>query len=259
MNKQKHKVNTPSTNLQKSSVIFMQLGLILSLFVVYLTLEHKSFYKVKPIAEVVIEDNDSPIIPPKIIYEKPKPIVNKKIEKVVQKVVQVQKPSSDFEVVKDTKKEIEEAVLTTTDDDQDDVVKITSNDIQEVDNGETTDEIIPFFIIEIAPAFPSCKGSESEKKICFNEKMRKHINRKFNTDIARDLGLSPGKKRINVQFIIDKTGNITNIKVKAPHKRLEKEAKRIINLLPQMIPATQRLKHVKVRYNLPIIFNVEDY
>ena len=259
MSKQKHKVSTPSTNLQKSSVIFMQLGLILSLFVVYLTLEHESFYKVKPIAAIIMEEDDNPIIPPEIIFEKPKPIVNKKIEKVIQKVVQVQKPSSDFEVVKDTKKEIEEAVLATTDDDQDTIVKITSNDIQEVDDGETIDEIIPFIIIEIAPAFPSCKGSEAEKKVCFNEKMRKHINRKFNTDIAQDLGLSPGKKRINVQFIIDKTGNITNIRVKAPHKRLEKEAKRVVKLLPQMIPATQRLKHVKVRYNLPILFNVEDY
>ena len=255
MNKQKH---TPSTNLQKSSVIFMQLGLVLALFVVYLTLEHKSFYKVKSFAEVTIEDEDDPIIP--INYTIEKKVVKKTPKKIKTKIIPVQKPSSEFKVVEDkTKIKIEDVIPPTTDIDEETPIQPDVNNIEEVDPVEKTTEIIPFVIIEIAPAFPGCKGSEEEKRACFNEKMRKHINRKFDTDLAQDLGLSPGKKRINVQFIIDETGNITNVRVKAPHKRLEKEAKRVVKLLPQMIPATQRLKHVKVRYNLPILFNVEDY
>ena len=37
-------------------------------------------------------------------------------------------------------------------------------------------------------------------------------------------------------FIIDKDGTITNIQMRGPDKNLEVEAKRIISLLPQMIP-----------------------
>jgi protein TonB len=44
--------------------------------------------------------------------------------------------------------------------------------------------------------------------------------------------------------------------VKAPHARLEKEALRVIEALPKMTPGKQHLKPVKVKYTLPIIFEV---
>jgi len=43
-----------------------------------------------------------------------------------------------------------------------------------------------------------------------------------------------------MQFEIDKNGNIVNIKARAAHRRLEKEAKRVLLKLPQMEPAKQR-------------------
>jgi len=45
--------------------------------------------------------------------------------------------------------------------------------------------------------------------------------------------------------------------VKAPHKQLEKEAKRILKKLPQFTPGKQRRKSVKVKYTLPISFQIE--
>ena len=44
---------------------------------------------------------------------------------------------------------------------------------------------------------------------------------------------------------------------RAPHARLEKEAKRVVGLLPKMIPGKQRGRPVNVTYMLPISFNVE--
>ena len=41
-------------------------------------------------------------------------------------------------------------------------------------------------------------------------------------------------------------------------KGLEKEAQRVINLLPKMKPGKQRGKAVIVPYSLPIIFQVQD-
>ena len=88
-------------------------------------------------------------------------------------------------------------------------------------------------------------------------KIAKFISRKFNTDLAQSLGLSTGKQKIFTVFKIDKKGNIVDIKARAPHKRLQEEAIRVINLLPKMEPGMQRKKPVVVKYALPITFSIE--
>jgi protein TonB len=58
-------------------------------------------------------------------------------------------------------------------------------------------------------------------------------------------------------FTIDKNGEISDVRARAPHKRLEEEAKRIIyRYLPKVIPGKQKGKAVAVKYSLPIVFNV---
>ena len=59
-------------------------------------------------------------------------------------------------------------------------------------------------------------------------------------------------------FKIDKRGNVTSVRARAPHPRLEKEAVRVIKLLPKFEPGKQRGKAVIVPYSLPIIFQVQD-
>jgi len=88
--------------------------------------------------------------------------------------------------------------------------------------------------------------------------MAKHIQKNFNAALAQELGLSPGIKKIFIQFTISKTGDIINIKIRAPHKSLEKEAMRVMKLLPKMTPGMQRNRPVNVRYVQPIIFKVMD-
>jgi protein TonB len=90
-----------------------------------------------------------------------------------------------------------------------------------------------------------------------SEKLTKLIQRKFKTNLASDLGLS-GIQRIQTQFTIDKTGTIIDIKTRAPHPKLENEAERVINTIPEMQPGKQRDKAVGVRYVLPISFQVEN-
>ena len=64
-------------------------------------------------------------------------------------------------------------------------------------------------------------------------------------------------QRITTSFIIDKSGKIVNIRVRAPHPDLEKEAIRMINSLPIMQPGRQNGEAVSVSYLLPIIFQVQ--
>ena len=73
--------------------------------------------------------------------------------------------------------------------------------------------------------FPAAK-----KKKCMNQKIAKFIQRKFNQDLAADLGLS-GRQRISVIFKIDKRGNVTGVRARAPHPRLQKEAVKVVSLL----------------------------
>jgi protein TonB len=45
--------------------------------------------------------------------------------------------------------------------------------------------------------------------------------------------------------------------MRGPDKNLEKEAKRIISLLPQMIPGKQRGRPVRVPFSIPITFRLQ--
>ena len=117
---------------------------------------------------------------------------------------------------------------------------------------------VPFAVIENVPVFPGCeRGNNGQKRKCMSEKIARFVQKKFNTDLASDLGLT-GRQRISVIFKIDKSGNVTDVRARAPHPILEKEAQRVISLLPKMQPGKQRGKAVIVPYALPIIFQVQD-
>jgi len=135
--------------------------------------------------------------------------------------------------------------------------------IEVVEDEEEVEEVeedieVPFAVIENVPVFPGCdKGNNDAKKACMNKKMNDFIRKKFNTDLAQEVGLS-GIQQIRVFFKIDKTGDIVDVKVRAPHPSLEKEARRVIGILPKMKPGRQRGKAVRVPYYLPIKFQVQD-
>jgi len=128
-----------------------------------------------------------------------------------------------------------------------------------VEEDEAPPEDVPFAIIENPPIYPGCEGKpKSQQKKCLSSSITKLVNKKFNVDLAADLGLTPGRKRIFVMFKIDRHGKVVDIRARAPHKRLEKEAIRVISLIPRMTPGKQRGRAVGVKYSLPIVFNVED-
>ncbi|MCX7552131.1 energy transducer TonB [Xanthomarina sp. F2636L] len=122
---------------------------------------------------------------------------------------------------------------------------------QEVDRVVENVEV-PFAVVEHVPVFPGCEnGNNDDKKTCMNNTITAFLNKKFNKDIKTELGLS-GNQNIFILFKIDKTGNVVNTKTRAPHPSLEEEAKRIINLLPKMIPGSQYGKNVIVTYYIKL-------
>lgn len=161
----------------------------------------------------------------------------------------------EIEIVED-EVEVEETVIESTETDQsEEIVEVEDVEVEEVEE----DIEVPFAVIENVPIFPGCENEagNNAKKQCMSDKIQKFVTSKFNTELAGDLGLS-GRQRINVIFKIDKNGNVTGIKSRAPHPGLEKEAARVIGLLPKMQPGKQRGKAVIVPYSLPIVFQVQD-
>lgn len=115
-------------------------------------------------------------------------------------------------------------------------------------------EYASFATLDKHPTFPGCE--EGNKK-CFNQSMIKFIQDNFDGELANTLGLEPGKKRIYVQFRIDKEGKVIDIKARAPHPSLKEHAMEVASKLPIMKPGEKDGKVVKTGYTLPITFNVE--
>lgn len=114
---------------------------------------------------------------------------------------------------------------------------------------------VPYSVIDQVPAYPGCSGDNETMRKCMSTEIAESINSNFNTSIANDLNIS-GRQRIAVQFKIDKTGNVTDVRARAKHPELEAEAMRVVNLLPQMKPGEQKGEKVGVLYSLPIVFDV---
>ena len=117
-------------------------------------------------------------------------------------------------------------------------------------------EDIPFILIENVPVYPGCKGNNKDLKDCFTKKVTEFFGKRFDINLASELGLEPGKKKLFVIFTINKLGNIVNVRARGPHPRLEKEVVEIINALPTMTPGKQRGTPVGVSYSIPITFEV---
>jgi len=126
-------------------------------------------------------------------------------------------------------------------------------------NFETIDvqaiDYLPFSEIEQVPIYPGCEDAQNQKS-CFSGKLITLVSRNFSAKLPKTLGLTPGRKRIFVMFKIDKTGKVVDIRARAPHKKLEEEAIRVINLIPKLKPGFDKGKAVAVKYSLPIVFNV---
>lgn len=128
---------------------------------------------------------------------------------------------------------------------------------QEIEVIDKNSDDVRFDVIEQVPIYPGCKGDNNRLlKYCMNISIQKHVASTFNIKKTFNIGLK-GKQRVYVKFKIMKNGEVKIMGVRAPHRRVEKEARRVVNKLPKMIPGVQDGRNVNVTYMLPIIFNVK--
>lgn len=234
----------PKANVGRNSSLYFAIGLMLMLFLTNYAINYKTYDKSK--IDIGQLDRDAELeeeipITQQLVTPPPPP-------------PPPPAPTEEIKIVEDEEEVVETIIQSTETHQEEKIVEVKQIEIVQVE--EETE--VPFAVIENVPTFPGCeKGNNEEKKKCMSEKIQQFVNKRFNTDLASDLGLS-GRQRITVLFKIDKTGSITGVQARAPHPGLEKEAARVINALPKMLPGKQRGKAVTVPYSLPIVFVVQD-
>ena len=131
-----------NARLENYSKLFLQLGLVLSLLIVYLGMEYKVYEReLDSLHGVVTEEVIEEIIP-----------ITERIEQVKPPPPPPPAPEV-IEIVQD-QAEIEETVLESTETDESEAVEIEITDIEEVVEDEDIIEEVPFAVIEEAPIYP---------------------------------------------------------------------------------------------------------
>lgn len=121
------------------------------------------------------------------------------------------------------------------------------------------EEVLPFTLIDQPPLGPQCKRNwEKDEQIkCTRDFIIGHVNRKFNTELAADKGVS-GKIRIDVEFIIDKSGNPINAMATGGPDIMNQNAIDVIASLPKLRPGIHNGEKTYVSYKFPIVFMIVD-
>lgn len=129
---------------------------------------------------------------------------------------------------------------------------IKTIEIDEIDKNE-------FSEIESIPVTENCKNitDTDEIKKCVMNEITNHINRKFDTGLASELGLPAGKQKVIITFYISKNGEIVNITATGSREELREEGIRVINAFPNFYKGGKiNGKPVDVKYTIPISFTI---
>ena len=105
----------------------------------------------------------------------------------------------------------------------------------------------PFLIVETMPTF---QGGDLNT---FRNWVQSNV--RF-PQIALENGI---QGTVVLSFVIEKDGSLTNIQVlRTPDRSLAEEATRVLQKSPKWTPGKQRNQVVRVKYNLPVVFRVQN-
>lgn len=110
---------------------------------------------------------------------------------------------------------------------------------------EVVEEETVFVVVEKMPSFP---GGDAECMRFLNK------NIKYPT-IAQENGI---QGRVILQFVVNRDGSIVDVTVaRSVDPYLDKEAVRVVKMMPKWTPGMQRGNPVRVKYTLPVMFRLQ--
>lgn len=239
--------------IQYNSTAFFLLGIIIASLGVWIIAESKfatDNIMAEGKRELPPEDDFFYYIDIKTDPKSEKP-EKQEVKKVVKKVIEKVNPV-------DNNTKIDDPIVDTTDDTVNTPDKNPDTDDTIDDSPSTENNPIFLNVVEVVPAFPSCNylSDKAARIQCLSDEINKIVTKRFDTSVVERLGLQ-GQTRIYVSFVVDTNGIVTDVKARAPHPQLEKEAKRVMGYIPKLIPGMQNNKPVNVIYNLPITLQAQ--
>jgi len=126
-------------------------------------------------------------------------------------------------------------------------ISTTQNiDLNESEPGSGNNEEIDFSLVDKKPMF---NGDTTE--VAF---LKYIISKTIYPKEAQNNGITG---QVVVEFVIDEKGSVTKVKlIRRAHPLLNAEAIRVVKKSPKWTPGIQKGKPVKVRYRIPLNFNL---
>ncbi len=219
-------------NLENKKLLFVEIGLVISLGITLLAFEWTS----KETKVATLEDNTEVLIEDEMIAitqdTPPPPPAAPKIPVL----------SDQIDIV-DDEIEIEDDMFMNLEDDASLGVEIM--DYVEVEEEVVEEEAIPFQLVEEKPSFQGGDANQFSKWV--NQRL-------VYPEIAKENGV---QGRVTLQFTVEKDGSVTKVKVlRGVDPSLDKEAVRVVSMSPKWKPGKQRDRAVPVTYTFPVIFQL---
>ena len=221
---------SPKANLENKKLMFIQIGMVISLLIAWLAFEHKNYDK---------REIDESLLNREIVEDLEMTEITKQEEQKPQPV-ELPKQTTQLEIVQDDV-EVEDIEINAEVDQQEVIEEYVHVEVEE----EEVQEQEIFQIVEEMPSFP---GGEAK----LMEYVAKNI--KY-PQIARETGI---QGRVFVGFVVEPDGSISNVKLlRGIGGGCDEEAMRVIKSLPKWKPGKQRGKAVRVSYQIPVFFKLQ--
>ena len=221
---------SPKANLENKKLMFIQIGMVISLLIAWLAFEHKNYDK---------REIDESLLNREIVEDLEMTEITKQEEQKPQPV-ELPKQTTQLEIVQDDV-EVEDIEINAEVDQQEVIEEYVPVEVEE----EEVQEQEIFQIVEEMPSFP---GGEAK----LMEYVAKNI--KY-PQIARETGI---QGRVFVGFVVEPDGSISNVKLlRGIGGGCDEEAMRVIKSLPKWKPGKQRGKAVRVSYQIPGFFKLQ--
>ena len=221
---------SPKANLENKKLMFMQIGLIISLIIAWLAFEHKSYDK---------REIDPSLLRQTEVVEEEMVEITKQEEPKPQPV-EVPKQTTQLEIVEDDV-EVEDIEINAEIAQAEVVEDYTPVEVQE----EEVVEAEVFTIVEEMPSYP---GGD--------QKMYEYLGKNIKyPQIARESSI---QGRVFVNFVVEPDGSVSNVKVlRGIGGGCDEEAVRVVKSMPKWKAGKQRGKAVRVSYTLPVVFKLQ--
>jgi protein TonB len=220
-------------DLENKRPIFMEAGMIITLSIVLVAFNWKSYDKAI-LTNFQRAEMDIPEEMAQITQQKPPELPKVNIPPVM----------ANISIVEDGDAVDDDFIFSAEIDPMDEVEAYVPPVRQMVEEAAVDEEEI-FTVVESYPEFP---GGEAALYNFLGKNLRY-------PDMAKETGIS-GK--VYVTFIVEKDGSITDVKLaRGIGGGCDEEALRVVNLMPKWTPGKQRGIPVRVRYIFSVKFTLE--